>query len=226
MNDGISLNIKRIIDNVKKRLWVLILITVLFISVSGFMDLFIISPIYEAKTSIIIGKSSNSENSTVQYDEVLLYQKIIRTYSEIAKSRLVAEKTINLMERKISPEYLMDNITVTSQPDTQVMVIKLKGSDPEETANIVNTLASVFIEEAQELLPTGNAKIMDKAIVPQSPLKPNPKLNMIIAFTFGIIISVGLICLLEYMDNTVKTEEDVEVYVELPLLGLIPKQNK
>ena len=64
---------------------------------------------------------------------------------------------------------------------------------------------------------------MDRAIVPINPISPNKKLNLAIAFFLGLMISVGIVFLLEYLDSTIKTESDVEKYLDLPVLGVIPK---
>jgi protein tyrosine kinase modulator len=75
---------------------------------------------------------------------------------------------------------------------------------------------------APKMYPDGQIKIMDTAKVPTQPIKPNKKLNVAIAFLLGLMISVGLSFLLEYMDNTIKTQEDIEKLLEVPVIGNIP----
>lgn len=58
--------------------------------------------------------------------------------------------------------------------------------------------------------------------MPTSPSSPKPVLNMLIAFFIGLMVSVGIAFLLEYLDNTVKTQEDVEKLIGVPVIGIIP----
>lgn len=226
MNEYFSYTLKDVLEIIKKRIWVLIIITVLCSIAGGILSIFIIAPIYETKTSIIIGKNTNGENNSIQYDEVLMYQKIVSTYMEIAKSRLVAEKTISLLGKNTSPDELLKRISVSSKEDTQILVIKYQSNNAEDAMNTLNKFSSVLIEASEDLLPTGNAKIVDRAVLPEFPLKPNPKLYIIFSFVLGMIISLSCIFTIDYFDNTLKTEEDVEMYAELPLLGIIPRQIK
>jgi capsular polysaccharide biosynthesis protein len=96
-------------------------------------------------------------------------------------------------------------------------------SETENAMITVNTLAQVFIDEATRIYPTGNVQIMDYAPLPDIPVSPNKKLNVAIAFLLGIMVSLGIIFLIEYMDNTIKTEDDIEKYLGLPVIGIIPK---
>ena len=223
MEQEMTLDLREIFEIIKKRLWLILIVTAASTLISGVLSYFVIPPTYEAETSIIIGKAPSTVDERIQYNDVLMYQKLVKTYSEIAKSRTVAEATSQKLDGLISPEALMKGISVTPQADTQIMVLKFQGKNPEEAANIVNTHAEVFIREAARLYPTGNVQIMDEAAVPESPVKPRPLLNMAIAFFLGIMVSLGVTFLLEYMDSTIKTEDDVEKYLGLPVIGIIPK---
>lgn len=226
MDENLSYNLKDIFEVIRKKIWILIIITVLFTVLGGVISIFIISPEYEAQTSIIIGKNVEKDNIDIQYDELLIYQKIVSTYMEIAKSRLVAENTINDLGINISPDELLKRISVSSQEETQIVVIKYQSNDAEESMNTLNKFARVLIENAEELLPAGNAKIVDRAVFPEYPIRPNPKLYIMVSFIAGLIISFALIFFIDFFDNTLKTEDDVEIYAKLPLLGIIPRQSK
>lgn len=223
MEQEMTLDLREIFAIIRKRIWLIVIITFISTGVSGVISFFVIAPTYEATTSIIIGKAPEGQNQEVQYNDVLMYQKLSKTYGEIAKSRLVAEKAITKLGQDISPDEFSKKVTVTPQADTQIMVIKAKDKSPENAMITVNTLAQVFIDEAIRIYPTGNVQIMDYAPLPEFPVSPNKKLNVAIAFLLGIMVSLGIIFLIEYMDNTIKTEDDIEKYLGLPVIGIIPK---
>jgi capsular polysaccharide biosynthesis protein len=226
MDGEISLDFKAILEIIKKRLWILVVITLTSTGISCVLSFWLIHPIYEAKTTILIGKSIEGEDDRLDYDDILLYQKVVKTYMEIAKSRLVAEKTINSLSKNITIDDFLESISVSTQQDTQIMVIKTKNTSAVEAADIVNCLAQSFIEECQKLLPTGNAKVVDKAFVPEEPVIPKKKTNIIIGFFSGILISVVIIFIINYFDNTIKTDEELERYTSIAVLGVIPREYK
>lgn len=228
MEQEMTLDLRVIIAAIKKRIWLIVIITFISTGASGIISFFVIDPTYEAKTSIIIGKAADGQgqDQEVQYNDVLMYQKLSKTYGEIAKSRLVAQKAIKKLGQNITPEELSKKMTVTPQADTQIMMISVKEKSPESAANTVNAVAETFIEEAMRIYPTGNVQIMDYAPLPETPVSPNKKLNIAIAFFLGIMISIGIIFIIEYMDNTIKTESDIEKYLGLPVIGVIPKNDE
>jgi capsular polysaccharide biosynthesis protein len=225
MDQEMTLDLREIFEVIRKRIWIIVSITLAATLISGILSFFVIDPVYESKTSIIIGKEAQApgQDERVQYNDIMMYQKLVKTYSEIAKSRLVAENTIKRLNIDITPEQLLQSITVTPQADTQIMVVKAENKKPEIAVSIANVLAQTFIEESQKLYPTGNIQIMDTASYPKGPIKPKKALNIAIAFFLGLMVSLGIVFLLEYMDNTIKTENDVEKYLDLPVLGIIPK---
>lgn len=218
-----TLDLREIFAIIRKRIWLIVIITFISTAASGVISFFFIHPTYEAKTSIIIGKATEGQNQQEQYNDVLMYQKLSKTYGEIAQSRMIAEKTIEKLGQDISPEDFEKKVTVTPEADTQIMIIKVKDKSPENAMKIANTITQVFIDEATRIYPTGNVQIMDSAPLPKTPVSPNKKLNIAIAFLLGIMISTGVIFLIEYMDNTIKTEDDIEKYLGLPVIGIIPK---
>lgn len=226
MEQEMTLDLREIFEIIKKRIWIILVITFITTGVSGVISFFVIDPTYQADTSIIIGKAPDGSDDKIQYNDVMMYQKLAKTYGEIAKSRLVAEKTISRLGQAITTEELMKKVTVSPQADTQIMVISAKDKSPQAAADTVNALAETFIDEAMRIYPTGNVQIMDSAPVPDRPVSPNKKLNVAIAFFLGIMVSLGIIFIIEYMDNTIKTQEDIEKHLELPVIGIIPRNQE
>lgn len=226
MGEEMTVDLGNLIDIVKKRIKLIALITFAATLTSGILSFFVIKPTYEAKSSIIIGKMSESRSQSLEYNDVMMYKQLIKTYSEIAKSRTVAEKTINSLNLDLKPDELSKMINVTPMLDTQIITIKVTNKNPGEASRIANAITKTFIDEAMLKLSSGSLSIMDNAVAPEHPSKPNKKLNIVIAFVLGLIVSLGIVLVIEYMDNTIKTENDVGKYLDLPVLGVIPKDMK
>ncbi|WP_341348994.1 YveK family protein [Fervidicella metallireducens] len=116
LEQEMTLDLHDIFEAIRKRLWIIISITIACVVLSGVLSFFVIKPTYEAKVSIIIGKPpATEEGSKVDYNDVMMYQKLVKTYSQIAKSRSVAEKTLTKLGSTITPEDFLKKITVTPQ---------------------------------------------------------------------------------------------------------------
>lgn len=225
MEDEALLNLTNIWTIIKKRIHFIVIITLLAVLAAAYISFFTIKPIYQVKTTVFIGNnySVNDEKSII--DSVNLYQKLMKTYIVIAKSSLVAENTINKLSLSMSPDALQQSISVAQNQDTQVLVISLKSSEPAEALKIINAFSEAFMEEGKRLYPTGDIKIIDSARLPTVPVSPNIKLNILAAFLFALIFSGGIVVAAGVLDRTIGTEEEARKYLNLPVIGLIAKEN-
>ncbi|MBU3200982.1 polysaccharide biosynthesis tyrosine autokinase [Clostridium estertheticum] len=223
MEEENYINIKDFLKIIRKRIKLIVLITVFATIITGIVSFYVLKPVYEAKCTVIVGKDSTDK---ITASEVTMYQDLIQTYSQIAKSRVVAENALGRLNLGVSWEEFMSNVDITPETGTQIVDISYKNQNTEVAEQGANALSQAFIEESQKLLPSGSVKIMDKALTTEAPIKPNKMLNIFIAFILGLIFSASLVFFIDYLDNTIKNEEDVERKLGLPTMGLIPKQNK
>jgi len=178
--------------------------------------------IYETSTTLMVSKAQNENVNVLQYNDVLLNQKLVKTYSEIAKSDRVLDKVIDKLELEATAEDLREKVAVNSVQDTEIIRISVEDPDPQYATDLANAIAVVFMGEVADIMKMDNVQLIDPAKVPDEPVKPRPVLNMAIAGLLGLMVSLGVIFLIEYLDNTVKTPQDIENRIGLPVLGSIP----
>lgn len=208
---------------IKKRILLVILITIGLTVFSGILSYFVITPTYKSDIAVIIGKiESETEPSQDNYNDVIMYQKLVKTYSEFTKSRRVSEHVIEALKLKIEPGQLQEMVTVAPKGDTEFLTITVKSKEPKEAMDIANQLAKSLKVISTDVKKVDNIQLLDEALLPTSPDNPNPKLNMAIAFFIGLMISIGIAFLLEYLDNTVKSQEEIERLTGVPVIGIIP----
>lgn len=218
-----SFDLREIFDIIRKRLLLISIIVLMAVITVGVLSYFVLDKEYQATTSLILGKPNDySSNPQLQYNDVLLYQKLVKTYGEIAKSRTVSEKVIDAMKLNVTAEQLQEKITVTPVGDTELIRIMVVDNSPEMAANIANKVAEVFKSQVGLIMRVENVQVVDAAKIPDSPIKPRPIMNIAIAFMVALMAGVGLTFLMEYLDHTIKTPQDVEKYLELPIIGVIP----
>lgn len=219
-----SISISEVFEIIKKRKQIIIWVTLLSVILTALVTTFLIKPTYEADESVIVSKQDNaSGNNNFSNDTVMMYQNMLKTYAAIAQNESVAQQTIDDLKLNVKASALLKQVKVTPETSTQIIDLKFQSKDPEEAYNVAQKYTDNFIKKANELLPSGSITVLDKADFPKSPVKPRVKLDIAIAFVLGIMVSVGIIFLIEYNDNTIKTEKDIEKYLGLPVIGVIPE---
>lgn len=216
------IDFKKLLLILRKRLWIIVAITILCTSAIGLISYYILEPEYQTYTTLMIGRPQGYTQE-IQYDDVMLNQKLVSTYGEIAKSRIIANELIVNLELSLTYEELSKKINVTLVKDTEIIKIIVKDKDGEAAAQIANEIANVFIKQVARIMNIENIQVIDKAEVPLKPDKPKPAINMMIASVLGIMLSIFSIFTYEYFDNTVKTSADVEKNLGLPVIGIVPK---
>lgn len=215
------ISISEIFEALKKR-WILIVsITLVATLISGILSFFVIKPTYEASTKVFVGKEESSLEG-YNTNDIQMYQKLLQTYAETIKTNEVIQAAINNTNADLSVKDVKDSLTVTSIADTQILQIKYKNNDPEVAKSILENITNEFVILSKELVPNGNVRVIEAVQLPEDPVAPNKKMNIAIAFLLGLMVSVGLVFLLEYLDNTFKTKENLERELNIPVLGLIP----
>ena len=215
------ISISEIIDAVKKRWKIIALTTVLATLVSGIFSFFVISPTYEASTKIFIGKEG-AESEGYNSSDVSMYQNLIKTYSELIKTKDLVNKAIDNSEYDLSVNSVLNGITVNTLTGTQILQISYQSKSPSIAKNMLESITNEFITKAEELVPNGNVKILESVELPKNPVAPNKKMYIAIAFILGMMVGFGIVFLLEYLDNTYKNKEQLEKDLDIPVLGVIP----
>ncbi|MFE4130425.1 YveK family protein [Peribacillus sp. YIM B13482] len=218
-----TISIQDIFKTLKKRWKLIMLLTLIAALISGSISYFLLTPVYQSSTQILV----NQKQSENQLDSTQIRSNIdmINTYSVIIKSPAILEKVIEKLELDQSVDQLSEKITINSQQNSQVFSLTVQDTNPAKAVEIANTVSSIFQKEIKDIMKVDNVSILAKAEVKDNPapVKPNPVLNIAIAVVVGLMAGIGLAFLLEYMDNTIRDEKDIETLLDLPLLGAIQK---
>jgi len=215
------ISLGEILEVLKKRWKLILIVTLLATLVSGLASFFLISPKYEASTKLFIGKEAGAEAGYDQ-NEIGMYQKLMKTYSEAIKTRDLVGRAIKVANSNLTEDEVLKKLTVVTVADTQILQIKIDDKDPNMAATMVQAITNEFVTTSKALVPNGNIKVIETVKVPEIPVSPNKKMNIAIAFLLGLMVSVGVSFLLEFLDNTYKNREQLEKELDIPVIGTIP----
>lgn len=213
---------------VKRRLLLIVLIMAVSCLSIGIYSYYFITPKYEASAKLIVNqyKDSSSLLPSIDVGSINSTIGLIKTYKEIIKTpRMMKIVVKDYPELGVTYSELIGKVSVSSVNETQVMSISVRDTSYEKAANIANAVAVVFQKTIPELMKVDNVSVLDKADPKEihGPIAPNPKLNIAVAFMLSLMLGVGISFLLDYLDDTVKTEEDIEMLLGVPVLASIPR---
>jgi capsular polysaccharide biosynthesis protein len=217
-----SIELREYFQILRKRIWIIVLITSIATITSGIISYFVITPIYESSTQLLVNKSQTKDQIVVpDMNDIQSSLKLVDTYNVIINSPRILDKTISDMGLKLTTAQLSAKIKVSAVQNSQVMSITVDDPDPKMAVAIANGIAQTFTQEIKGIMQVDNVQILAEAKMSDTatPIKPKKLLNIIIAFVVGLMTSVGIAFLLEYLDNTIKTEQDVERILGLSVLG-------
>lgn len=215
------ISLSEVFEAIKKRWIMIVAITLSATLISGILSFFVIKPVYETSTKLFIGKEE-SEDTVYNTNDIQMYQKLLQTYAQAIKTKDLVGRAINSLNYELEPSKVVGALTVTPVTDTQILQIKYKSKNQQEAVDVLKNITEQFIITSKELVPNGNVRVIEEVEFPENSVSPNKKMNIAIAFLLGLMVSLGLVFLLEYLDNTYKNKEQLEKELDIPVLGEIP----
>lgn len=217
-----TISLQDLFKTLRKRLWLIVMSTVIAATIAGVISFLVMTPIYQASTQILVNQTERqSEAFTAQ--DIQTNLQLINTYNVVIKSPAILNKVIEELGLDETAGSLNEKVTVNSEQNSQVVTVTIQDPNQKQAVEIANTIATVFEQEIPQLMNVDNVNILSPAVMPAnpSPVKPDPMLNMAIGAVIGLMIGIGIAFLLEYLDTTVKTEDDIEELTGLPVIGMI-----
>ena len=215
-----EIDIKELLNYIKEKIWIVGIAIVLSFTTSIIYTQAIKKPIYKSSTTYVLISDSGNEGITTS--EVTLNEKLIATYKEIIKSRNILEKVIAKLNLEYTTNELAKNINVQQVSTSSMIKITVSDNDPELAQKIANTIGEEFSSEIESLYKISNLGMVDPALIPSVASNQSNLKEMVMINGGAVAVSLMIVFLLFYFDNTVKDAEQVEDKIKLPVLGNVP----
>lgn len=217
---GLEVNVGELLTVLVNKWWIISLSAMAAAAVFFFGTKLFVVPEYESVTKIFVLSQENGNYLTST--DLQLSSYLTKDYAELIKSRTVAEEVIEQLQLDVTPESLMGMVYVQIKSDTRVVAIVVRNSDPKLAQELANAIRVVSARQIVDVMGVEAVNVVDEANLPVSPSSPNLTKNVLMGCAWGFLIAVALILLLHLMDDTIKTVDDVEKYLELTVLASIP----
>ena len=218
------IDLREYLSIIKKKWFIMAILCVVCVAASTVYSFFIAKPVYQAETTLIVKTEKTEGTNTVTSDQIKTTQQLAVTYGEIIKSRKVLDNVIKNLDLDESYGQLSGKISVSTVSDTQIIKVSVQDTNKSNAAKIANEIPKVFTKEAIRVADANGVEVIDKAQTPVNPVSPNKKMNILIAGVLGVMIGLFIIFIIEFLNTKIKTPQDIEKELGLPLLGVIPEE--
>jgi len=209
-----------------------IFVIIMLFIVAGFVYTFnFVIPKYTAKTTLILASingisASNSDtgytDTSIIDKDITVNSKLVSTYSELIKSKNILRQVKANLDIDIDEDVLKKSISVDTVEDTELIRISVENESSELASYIANEIANVFKEQIKVYYDIENVQIVDVAEVETEPSNVHHKRDIAIFGLVGLVVSAGYVLILNMLDTTVKSIEDVEETTKLVVLAALP----
>jgi capsular polysaccharide biosynthesis protein len=205
-----DINLKELFQVIKRRFWIIVLITILASIVGVIQNNTKTIPLYQSSSNIIIGADEESR----------------KTLQVIIRNSTILDKVIKELALNKSAEALASQISVASVEGSQVVSINVIDNDPIFAAKLANTTAQVFRDEVPNIIGQDYVRLLSSAKVSTVPINQSNNKKLFIAVVGGLIVGIGLAFLLESLDDRIRSVREIELLLGLPVLGRVSKVSK
>lgn len=204
--------------------WKILLVVVVIGAITaGLYNCFLIKPTYQAEAEIYI----TNTDAVINVQDVQLSSELTVDYERIIMSRTVLKKVIDELNLKMSHSELKELITVNNPEDSHILLIDVETSDPRKSIAITNTLVKFGIDQIYRVVGNDEPTIIDSAQADAvNVLKPSLIKYVAMGGMLGAFAVCAIIVISVLMDTTLKSQEDIEKYLELPLIGEVPENQE
>ena len=205
----------------RKRILVIIGVTVVvFASTLGFS--YMQKPVYKASTTLMV---SASMKGFEEFSAIQIIEKLLLTINKLSTSRPVLEKASETVNHKKDVRQFQDAVSSQVLTNTQLIQISASAGNPQAAMAMANAAADslvAFVREKEGASSSYKIEQVEPALKPTSPVSPKPFRNAILGGFIGLILGFGAASLLEYMDVSVKSKDELSALLDKPVLGEIP----
>ena len=203
------------------------LVIFIFMIIGAVYSIGLKMPLYSSSTSLVLAMADTNEKKkdseeAITATDITLNSKLVSTYSELIKSKKVLRQVVSNLQIDENVDSLKNKIKVSSVQDTEVIKITVTHANPTYAAKIANEITKVFSKEVNELYKINNVYIVDEAEVQNSPSNINHIKDIVLFAMIGLVISSAYVFVLNMLDNTIKSSEDIENQFNMPVLVTIP----
>lgn len=218
-NDEDEIDLADLIFTLIRR-WKLIVLTAIPVVILGVIFAATRPTVYQAETTLIV--SNNMSSVSLDSSDISLSQRLVITYSEIAKNKSILNKVINKYDLDTTAEGLAKLVTITPVDSTELISLTYKNSDPQLAAMVTNEIANEFMDKVVQVMRVRNVNVVEKAQVPVQPLPKKRVLILLASVVLGLAAGTGMAFVMEFLHKKLRKPSEIQAILGVSMIGMIP----
>ena len=221
-NEEMEIDLLELLMVMKKHLSAILMAGIVGLVIMFAYTSFLVTPLYSASSMMyVMPDNSNNMNSSTLSD-MQVGQQLTSDYSSMIESRSFMEDVIKKLNLTIDYQQLLEKVEVTNPTSSRILQVTVNDPNPQTAADIANEMASVAESKLKEITGMQAIKIYEEAAVPDRPSSPSLKKNCALGLLAGLVLAMAVITILYLLDDTIKTEDDIEKYLGMTTLAVLP----
>jgi len=217
--EEIEIDFRDLLFMLRSRIWIIIISGIITAMAAGFVSSYIMTPVYTSNAQLYILSKTTSITSLA---DIQIGTQLTQDFMVLIKSRPVVNQVIENLNLNMSYETLVKKISVSNPSNTRILVITVSHPNAYMAKKIVDEFAYVSADQIAKIMHTEAPSIIEEGEIAQEPSEPNIKRNIIVGGILGVFLSAAIVILVYVMDDTLKDSDDIEKYLGLSTLGMIP----
>lgn len=222
MKDTVELDLGALLKFLSKRIWIIVLCTVLLGACVFAYTVNFVTPTYDASVTIYVNNNSNKSGDTISSSDLAVALKLVNTYVNIIESDTVLDKVISEAGMNLTAQKVRGMLSAAPVDETEMFKVTIRSHNAQMSADLANAIARVAPDEIAAIIEGSSAKIIDYAKVPTTQSSPNVIRNTALGAVLGAALAVAVLAMMMLMDRRIKDEMDLQRVCGAPILGYIP----
>lgn len=220
--EGITLMELLFIMNRKRKL---IIITIILTAITSISFSFLRPNLYEAESTLMVSSEEVYSGERLGSEEILRNQRLVSTYSEIARSKSIMLNVIKKLDLETTPKEIEKFLKMEPVEETELIKISYRDQNPQKAARLANEISEEFIKKISEIMSFKNLKIVEKATPPEKAITDRKVLVAVASVILGALLGVFLALITEFLYGKIRRSEDIERILDCQILANLPKYN-
>lgn len=221
--EEMTIDLMELLQALRRRLWAIVLAALIGGGIAGAFSKFVLTPQYTSTSTLYI---LSKETTLTSLADLQIGSQLTQDYKILVTSRPVLETVIEEVGLDMRYEGLKGKISIGNPSDTRILTITVQDSDPQMAKTIVDAIAdtaSEYIGDIMEMIPP---KIVEYGVVPTVKSSPSNSRNAVMGAMLGMVLVCGLVAMEVILNDTIRSEEDVEKYLGLTVLASVPDREE
>lgn len=219
--EELEIDLRELFFAIRKRILYVLLAALLGGGLSFFVSRFVLTPMYTSTSMLYI---MSKETTLTSLADLQIGAQLTKDYRVLVTSRTVMEKVIEALQLPMDYTELRNMIRLENPSDTRILNISVTDSSAEMAKQIADTVAECASDYIADIMEQNPPKIIEKGKISHTKTSPKTRMDVLLAMLVSACAVVAYVSLKTILDDTIKTEDDIQNSLRLPVLAVIPEK--